>query len=248
MPRQPRLVLPDLPVHVVHRANDRMPCFLAEGDYLVYLALLRQLVERLRCTVHAYCIMTNHIHLLLTPDSTAACSRLMGSVAQRYATYFNRKHQRTGTLWEGRFRSCVVESARYVLGCYRYIELNPVRAGMVGHPEGYLWSSYGANSGALQDPLVVPHPELVAIGTGQYRALVMQTVEPELLRDIREATSGGYPLGSQSFMTTLHLPPGRKVMRGRPGRRSDATREQEPGQSVPGTDLFTDLFSEGGAS
>lgn len=216
-----------------------MPCFLEEGDYLVYLALLRQLAEKLQCAVHAYCLMTNHIHVLMTPSSTAACSALMGSVAQRYATYFNRKHQRTGTLWEGRFRSCLVESARYVLACYRYVELNPVRAGIVSHPEAYLWSSYRANSGARQDPLVAPHPELVATGTAQYRALVMQTVEPELLRDIREATNGGYPLASPSFMTTLNRPPGRRVVRGRPGRRSDAQRDEQLGQSVPGTDLFS---------
>ena len=237
MPRQPRFVVPDLPVHVVHRGNNRIACFRGESDFLVYLALLMQLVPKMRCALHAYCLMTNHVHLLLTPTSPSACSALMGGVAQRYSVYFNRKHGRTGSLWEGRYRSCVVESQRYVLACYRYIEMNPVRAGMVSHPGAYSWSSYAANSGARQDPMIIAHPELLAIGPAQYTRLFMQSLEAESLRDIRDATSGGYPLGTAAFKTSLQLPPGRKVARTLPGPKKSP--EGSPEKSVPGTDLFS---------
>src|SRR2546428_2248197 len=163
MPRLSRLIFPGVAVHIIQRGNDRVACFRQDSDYLVYLAHLRQLSEKYECAVHAYCLMTNHVHLLLTPGAAGACTGLMRDLGQRYVQYFNRRHDRTGTLWEGRFHSCVVESAHYVLGCYRYIELNPVRAAMVDHPTGYLWSSYAVNSGMRSDPLVSPHPEFVAL-------------------------------------------------------------------------------------
>src|SRR4051812_43621231 len=144
--------------------------------------------------------MTNHVHLLMTPAAAGACTGLMRDLGQRYVQYFNRRHERTGTLWEGRFRSCLAESARYVLGCYRYIELNPVRAGMVDHPSAYLWSSHAVNSGMRSDPFVNPHPEFLALASSEqtrcaaYRALVEERLDPTLLQEIRDATNGGYPL------------------------------------------------------
>src|SRR5919108_4755350 len=141
MPRPPRLIVPGVAVHLIQRGNNRATCFLSDADYLVYLAYLRQLSEKYECAVHAYCLMTNHVHLLVTPRAAGGCTALMRDLRQRYVQYFNRRHERTGALWEGRFRSCLVESALFVLGCYRYIELNPVRAGIVHHPSGYLWSS-----------------------------------------------------------------------------------------------------------
>lgn len=215
-----------------------MRCFRAQGDYLVYLALLRQLSEKYACRLHAFCLMTNHIHLLLTPPSVASCTALMHGLSQRYANYFNRKHERTGTLWEGRFRSCLVESSGYVLACYRYIELNPVRAGMVTHARAYPWSSYLANSGARIDPILVPHAEFAALGSGQYAGLISKAVAPEFLDRIRSATNGGYPLATDSFMSALDSVANRKIRPGRPGRPG----RQE--KSVPDPDLF----SGGGAS
>src|SRR5436190_13263478 len=121
MARQPRLILPGVAVHIVQRGNNRARCFGGDEDFTVYLALLRQLSPKAECAVHAYCLMPNHVHLLATPARSESCAGLMKELSQRYAHYFNHKHQRTGTLWEGRFRSCIAESARYAMACYRYI-------------------------------------------------------------------------------------------------------------------------------
>jgi len=220
MSRKPRLVVPAWPVHIIQRGNDRMACFREDGDYLVYLALLRQISKKTGCQVHAYCLMSNHIHLLVTPQRADACSVLMKELAQRYSYYFNRNHRRTGPLWEGRFRSCVIESSRYAVACYRYIELNPVRAGIVSHPAAYAWSSYAANSGLRPDPMVSPHAELLAIGTHAYIRLVTGAMDRDLLREIREATNGGYPLGGGTT-------------------RGKAGRPRKEKESVSDTDLFS---------
>lgn len=218
MPRQPRLILPGVAVHIIQRGNNRAACFRDESDYLLYLLHLRELARKMDCTVHAYCLMTNHVHLLMTPGSADGCIALMRDLGQRYVQYFNRHHARTGTLWEGRFRSCVTESARYVLACYRYIELNPVRAGMVGHPSLYRWSSHAANVGLRIDSLVTPHPDFVSLGgSAAYRDLFGQGLEASVLDTIREATNGGYPLGSESFKYGIATG-GRRIDRGRAGR------------------------------
>jgi putative transposase len=242
MPRQPRLVVPDLPVHVVHRGNNRMTCFADGNDYLVYLSLMREAAKKFGCTVHAYCLMGNHVHVLLTPAAAHSCGLFMHCVAQRYAYYFNRRLKRTGTLWDGRFRSCVVESGSYVIACSRYIELNPVRAGLVGAPAAYPWSSYLVNSGSAVDPLVSVHAELLAIGTTAYARMLEEVLTEEVLREIRLATNGGYPLGSHAFKAGLKIPNGRKVIRGRPGPAAKGASGEERSEPVP------DLFSGGGAS
>lgn len=201
-----------------------MTCFRDGADFLLYLTHLRGLSAKFRCAVHAYCLMTNHVHLLVTPQAARACSGLMKELSQRYACYFNRKYERTGTLWEGRFRSCLVDSASYVLACYRYIELNPVRAGLVALPSLYPWSSYAANTGTRQDALIAPHGEYLSIASddgarhGRYRALLEEGSSASVLAVIRAATAGGYPLGSDEFKSGLALPPGRRLDRGRAGR------------------------------
>lgn len=139
MARHPRAALPGVALHVIQRGNNRSACFRADGDYLTYLAHLRYLAGKYGCDVHAYCLMTNHVHLLLTPSDTAGCGLLMRDLGRSYVPYFNRRYGRTGTLWQGRFRSCLVESARYVLACHCYIELNPVRAGMVSDARAFPW-------------------------------------------------------------------------------------------------------------
>ena len=226
MPRLPRFILPGVAVHVIQRGNDRMACFREDSDYLMYLAHLRQLAERYECEVHAYVLMTNHVHLLLTPRAADACMGLMRDLGQRYVQYFNRRHERTGTLLEGRYRSCLVESSAYVLACYRYIESNPVRAKMVDHPVGYLWSSYAVNSGMRSDPLVAAHPEFLALGLEAgarhvaYRALVEQDLDPAVVRAIREATNGDYPLASDVFKASSISPLGRRTERQKAGRKA----------------------------
>ncbi len=238
MPRQQRLVVPDVPLHVIQRGNDRMACFRQERDYLVYLALLQQASKKFECAVHSYCLMTNHIHLLLTPGFSDASAALMHGLAHRYAQYFNREHQRTGTLWDGRYRSCLVESSSYVLACYRYIELNPVRAGMVSHPKAYPWSSYAANSGARTDQLISPHPEFTALGPAAYGDLIGAAVESTLLMQIRDATNSGYPLATESFKRELGTVTGRKTGPGRAGRPVKS-RTEEKSKSEPDPDLFS---------
>ena len=224
MPRPSRLVLPGVAVHVIQRGNNRVACFRQDNDYLMYLAHLRQLSEKYECLLHAYCLMTNHVHLLITPETASGCIGLMRDLGQRYVQYFNRRHERTGTLWEGRFKSCIAQSAFYVLGCYRYIELNPVRAGMVDHPSGYLWSSYAVNSGMRSDPLISYHPEYAALAAdasqrhAAYRGLFEQCLPPELLKEIRDAANGGYPLASQAFKRTVLEPQGYRTEPGQAGR------------------------------
>jgi REP-associated tyrosine transposase len=218
-----RLILPGVAVHIIQRGNNRAACFRSDSDYLVYLAHLRQLSEKYDCAIHAYCLMTNHVHLLMTPSAAGACTGLMRDLGQRYVQYFNREHERTGTLWEGRFRSCLAESPRYVVACHRYIELNPVRAGMVPHPSGYQWSSHAVNSGMRTDSLVMPHPDVEALGGdaanryGAYRRLFEENLDPILIQNIRDATNAGYPLASDAFKASVLEPLGWKIEPGKPG-------------------------------
>ena len=219
------MVFPGVALHVIQRGVNRSACFRAEADYLVYLSNLRQLASKHGCAVHAYCLMTNHVHLLLTPSHTRSCTALMRDLGQRYVPYFNSRYGRTGTLWEGRFRSCIAESARYVLACYRYIELNPVRARMVGEPGAYPWSSYAVNSGARSDPSIARHGEFEALATEEaerhraYRALFSEQLDEPLLNAIRDATNTGYPLASDAFKTGILEPLGWKIAPEKPGPR-----------------------------
>ena len=172
MPRPPRPDLAKVPQHVIQRGNDRQACFFHEDDCLTYLTLLREAALRHGCAVHAYVLMTNHVHLLVTPAEQGAVSRMMQMLGRNYVTHVNARYRRTGTLWEGRYKSCLVDSEDYVLACYRYIELNPVRAGMVVKPSEYRWSSHRCNASGEPDPLVRPHAEYLALGSGSSPACV----------------------------------------------------------------------------
>ena len=237
MPRQSRLVLPGLPLHVIQRGNNRMRCFEEHSDFLVYLALLKDALQRHRVLLHAYCLMGNHVHLLVAPQSGDGIATFMHRIGQRYAYYFNRKYSRTGTLWEGRFRSCVVQSRGYILECHRYIELNPVRAGLVNDPLAYRWSSHDVTAGFRSDAMIEIHPEIESIGFRAYRGLAAEAMAKDLLAAIREATNGGYPLGAEEFLAALAAA-GKKAGKGRAGRPTKA------GKSV----AVPDLFSGGAAS
>src|ERR1700741_1960547 len=238
MARRMRLVFPGVALHLIQRGVNRTACFHAEADYLVYLSQLRDLSAKHGCAIHAYCLMTNHLHLLLTPNTAQSCTALMRDLGQRYVPYFNSRHGRTGTLWEGRFRSCIAESAHYVLACYRYIELNPVRARMVSQPAGYPWSSYAANSGAHRDPHVAQHPEFAALAAETearhcaYRSLFDQQLGEPLLAALRDATNTGYPLVSDAFKSRVLQPLGWKTAPAKPGPRSICGPGPELGQRV----------------
>jgi len=200
MARQPRQSIPDVALHVIQRGNNRVACFRHDSDFLLYLAQLRHLAPIAGCAIHAYCLMPNHVHLLLTPSREDSCSQLMKQLGQRYAQYFNKRYGRTGTLWEGRFRSCIVNTASYLIACYRYIELNPVRAGIVSHPSLYPWSSYALNtSGEAACHALSPHAEFVALASTEggraaaYKTLLDQDLEPTVIDAIRNATNTGLP-------------------------------------------------------
>ena len=201
MPRTARLVIPDVSLHVVQRGHDRADCFFDDSDYLTYLVALGTYAARFGCVVHAYCLMTNHVHLLLTPRDAAGCALLMKHLAQRHSKRINGKLGRTGTLWEGRYYSGLVASDEYAVACYRYIELNPVRAGMVQHPATYGWSSHNANALAQRHSFVRPHPSFLALAIEEeergaaYRALCDEPLKQELIDEIRRATYGGHRMG-----------------------------------------------------
>ena len=162
MPRRKRLQVAGLPLHIIQRGNNRQACFFADDDYLFFLDCLARIAKRFRCALHAYVLMTNHFHLLLSSELEAGPSLLMKFLGQRYVQYVNRTYKRTGSQWEGRFRSSLVQTERYVLGCYRYIELNPARANMVKHPSEYPWSSHAANADGRPTPWLKPHSEYLA--------------------------------------------------------------------------------------
>jgi putative transposase len=225
MPRKARLRAPGLPLHVIQRGNNRTECFRTPADHAMYLRLLSEARERESCVIHAYVLMSNHVHLLVTAASRDGVSRLMKRVGQAYVPYFNRTYGRTGTLWEGRFRSSIVDSDRYLLACYRYIELNPVRAGMVERPGEYRWSSYGANALGRKDDLVTPHAVYLSLASSfearlaSYRNLCGTDLTDDELNDIRAAANGGFALGSREFVQRLERALGRRVERMSKGRQ-----------------------------
>src|SRR5210317_2260739 len=163
MPRRPRFNLPGIPQHIVQHGNNRAPCFFDEKDRWQYLEDLAESAEKYLCEIHAYVLMTNHVHLLVTPKGKFAVSQMMQALGRRYVYYVNHRYGRSGTLWEGRYRSSLVDSEAYLLACMRYIELNPVRAGMVTHPAEYQWSSYRINAQDEASELICPHTLYLAI-------------------------------------------------------------------------------------
>lgn len=157
MARLPRICPPGIPQHIIQRGNNRQVCFASEEDFAAYAHWLEQYSREYQVAIHAWVFMTNHVHLLVTPEREDSVSRMMQTLGRHYVRYFNYSYKRSGTLWEGRFKSCLVEEENYLLICQRYIELNPVRAGMVGSPADYSWSSYRANGLSKPAKLLTPH-------------------------------------------------------------------------------------------
>lgn len=205
MPRQSRLVLPDVPLHITQRGNNRLRCFFEEADFLVYLDLLYAASIRAECRIHAYVLMSNHVHLLVTPSDEQGPAMLMKSLGERYVQYVNRRHTRTGTLWEGRYHSCLVQWERYLMVCQRYVELNPVRACLVSEPSDYPWSSYHHNALGRKSKLVTPHELYSRLADdptsrqSAYRALFEEVLGDDALSRVRRATHGNTALGTSEF-------------------------------------------------
>ena len=201
MARLPRLYLPDVPQHIIQRGINRQACFISDKDFASYAYWLDQSARQYQVAIHAWVFMTNHVHILATPQTEQGVSRMMQATGRHYVRYFNHSYGRTGTLWEGRFKSCLVDVEDYLLACHRYIELNPVRAGMVAVPEDYTWSSYKANGFGKQMRLWTPHRVYLELGVTMreravaYRGLFAARVDESLVRQIRKATNRGMILG-----------------------------------------------------
>jgi putative transposase len=224
MPRRARMYVSGLPYHVVQRGNNRAACFLEPENYQFYLELWQELSRRYRLSVHAYCLMTNHVHFLVTPEDETSASSTMKVVGSRYAQYVNRQYRRTGTMWEGRHRASLVQSERYFLTCMRYIELNPVRAQMVSRPEEYRWSSYGANAWG-DSSWLSPHPEYQRLGATStergtaYRDLFKDRLSDTDVHRVRQAAYYCQPIGDDRFRQQIETEYGIRagqMARGRP--------------------------------
>jgi len=205
MPRKPRFKLVGVPQHVIQRGNNREPCFYSEEDYRFYLDQINEIKQKYECHIHSYVLMTNHVHLLVTPMIEQGVSKLMQALGRRYVYYFNKRYQRTGTLWEGRYKSSLVDSDRYLLTCMRYIEMNPVRANMVKHPSEYSWSSYQANAQGREDSLIDQHAVYSSLGMHPvlqkrgYQSLFDGDIDNATLHDIRAALNHELVFGRSNF-------------------------------------------------
>jgi putative transposase len=232
MARFPRISPVDVPVHVIQRGNNRQVCFAADQDYLTYIAWLTDYAKRCRVDIHAWVLMSNHVHLLCTPRREGSLSQLMQSLGRCYVRYFNREYLRSGTLWEGRYRSCLVQEDTYLLEVCRYIETNPVRAGLVASPDEYRWSSYQVNALGNPSDLCTHHAAYLALGLNDterqahYCALFDRYVDDELLAEIGAAAHKGLALGNERFKEEIELLTGGRVTpkkRGRPvGSKNNA--------------------------
>lgn len=218
MPRRPRVILPNVPIHIIQRGNNRQACFAVEEDFQNYLIWLKEYAEKTACHIHAFVLMINHVHLLLTADNKGSAAQLMKALGQRYVQYFNRIYHRTGTLWEGRYRSCLLQEEDYLFSCMRYIELNPVRAGMVHHAGDYPWSSYRTNAQGVASDLIQPHVLYQKLGKSNYHALFNNDLEADLVSQIRQATNGNVVLGNENFSKDISKTLGMRVTHGKAGR------------------------------
>lgn len=224
MPRGPRIDLAGVPQHLIQRGNNREVCFYSNSDRLYYLECLRHAAKKYDASIHAYVLMSNHVHLLATGQKNGALGRMMQSIGTRFVRFINERHSRTGTLWEGRFRSSVVDSDHYLLTCYRYIELNPQRAGIVSSPSNYDWSSYRHNAGFAENNIVTPHPIYLALGKSSsvrwtmYRRLFVDVIDDGEIKLIREQVNKGGVLGPNSFIRHIEQRIDRKIGHRKPGR------------------------------
>ena len=230
MPRRPRIHLPGIPQHVIQRGVDRQPVFFSDEDCQFYLDWLGEYLQKRHIELHAYCLMTNHVHLLLSSPSTDALGGLMQDLGRRYVQYINRTYRRSGGLWQGRYKASFVQSERYLLSCMRYVELNPVRADMVVAPGDYRWSSYRANALGGSDSLVTPHTEYFALGATPearqetYRHLFVTEVDDPAWNLIRQATQQGVLVADSRFAEIIERRLGTTIQpcpRGRPPKTAE---------------------------
>ena len=238
MPRRTRLSLAGQPLHIVQRGNNRAACFFADEDYRFYLHWLAIYARQYGCAIHAYVLMTNHVHLLLTPSKPEAPAKLMQSLGRRYVQYINKCYQRSGTLWEGRYKASLVHAEQYLLACHRYIEMNPVRANMIDHPRDHPWSSYAANAEGKPNALISRHDLVARLGPTEtqrraaYAALFRTELDSEVIDAIRSATNKGHVLGDDRFKAEVAAMTGRRVMANSRGRKRKDVNVPVEGEQV----------------
>ena len=224
MARLPRLTLPGYPHHVIQRGNNRQPIFVSSSDRQLLLDLLDENAKKFEVAIHAYVLMGNHFHLLATPQTTDGLPQMMQALGRRYVRLFNDSQGRTGTLWEGRYKSTLIQTDRYLLACMAYIDLNPVRAGLVAHMADYPWSSYGHYAGVRTDKLITPHPLYWELGNtpfareAAYADLVRAGVTAQQEADLTQSALRGWALGGSDFVTDLQKKTERRVTKGLAGR------------------------------
>ena len=224
MSRKPRFVIPGVPQHVIQRGNNREPCFYSQQDYFKYLDNLHEAATNNAAAIHAYVLMTNHVHILVTPGKPHSITHMMQDLGRRYVRYINQTYKRTGTLWEGRYKAGLVDSEAYLLTCMRYIELNPVRASMVKHPEEYRWSSYSTNANGKTNRLIQQHPIYSMLGENEvdrqyaYRELFRNDLDNGVIHSIREALHQELVLGREDFKDRIEKMNTPQVRPGKSGR------------------------------
>lgn len=224
MPRKPRFFIPKIPVHIVQRGYSREPVFFDTPDYQIYLHWLQQSAERFDCAIHAYVLMTNHIHLLVTPKAKTSVGLMMQHIGRHFVPYMHHTYGSSGSIWEGRYKASLIQDEQYLLTCMRYIELNPVRAGMVKSPGAYRWSSYGFNAQGKDDATITPHAIYTALARSKpqrqqaYRDLFKAHVDDATLLAIRAAWQTGTPLGNDLFKQKIEAKLKCKVGQARRGR------------------------------
>ena len=234
MARLARFFIKDQSQHIIQRGNNRQDIFTCDEDYRFYLECLGEAAERHKLHIHAYVLMTNHVHLLASPQEEHSIPKTLQSVGRRYVQYFNDYYERTGTLWEGRYKATLIDSDRYLFTCMRYIELNPVRAKMVRHPKNYPWSSYSHNALGKTDALITPHRLYLSLGKGDtrrlatYGGLFEERLSQWDIESIREATNKAWVLGAEKFKQKVEKLSGRRATpkpKGRP-RKNEAVDER----------------------
>lgn len=224
MARLPRLTVPGHPHHIIQRGNNRQPIVVDDEDRRMLLQFIDEYARKEKVAVHAYVLMGNHFHLLATPESRSGVPQMMQAIGRRYVRYFNQRHGRTGTLWEGRYKSTLVQAERYLLACMVYIDLNPVRAGLAGDAADYPWSSYAHYTGRRADRLVTPHPFFWELGNtpfardAAYAELARHGISAGEQKAVREATTSGWALGDEHFVALIQKQTPRRVTAKKAGR------------------------------
>ena len=234
MPRKPRFYLPGVPAHLVQRGHSREPVYFEKDDYTAYLHWMEEAAQRYDCAVHAYVLMTNHVHILVTPGKQNSISLMMQYVGRRYVPYINATYGTSGSIWEGRYKASMIHDEEYLLTCMRYIELNPVRAGMVKSPGAYRWSSYRVNGQGARTDILQPHPLYLQLGSSAkqrleaYRELFKVHIDSDQLKDIRAAWQTGTPLGNDYFREKIETKLKCKVGQARRGRPAASGKGSDP--------------------